>query len=158
MADQLSGITPGTTVAFVDIPRLAHPWSEATPEVSAQARRLIGDRLATAMNLVRHRFEGHSLMLLEIPGQTELADAVSMAEQIVRLVAEPVPGFEQPLVAHVGFTLTKTDGSNESEVLREADGAMYLARNAREPWVVMTGYDDHGRWRIESTWSSRITE
>ena len=76
---------------------------------------------------VAYRVGGEEFVLL-LPGR-DVDDAVRVAERVRRVVgASPVAGL--PITISAGVTCTRGDGATLSELLREADRALYAAKAA----------------------------
>ncbi|MCU1692735.1 MAG: GGDEF-domain containing protein [Frankiales bacterium] len=99
-------------------------------EVATRLRSAVGDEGLVA------RLGGDEFAVL-LPGLADPADAEPLAERLLQLLAAPVEfdGLRLSIEASLGVACHPQDASEEAELFRRADVAMYQAKGARASWL-----------------------
>ncbi len=118
-------------VLFIDIDRFKAINDSLSHEAGDELLRALGPRLNEALRVedTLARFGGDEFVVLceEINDER---DAVAVAERVVTAFARPfiIHGVEYPVTASVGVALATAGSRDPEELIRDADAAMYQAK------------------------------
>ena len=118
------------SVAILDLDRFKNFNDTMGHENGNALLRLVGKRISTALpeNTLLARYGGDEFAILAIGKQPE--ECVSIAENVVFSLKEPVVllGSEHYVTASIGLSHYPSEATNISELLQQADIAMYRAK------------------------------
>ena len=118
------------SVAIIDLDRFKNFNDTMGHENGNALLRLVGKRISMALpdDTLLARYGGDEFAILAAGKQPE--ECVSIAEQVVLSLKEPVTllGSEHYVTASIGLSHYPSESSNISELLQQADIAMYRAK------------------------------
>ena len=95
-------------------------------------RRLLNDRLAELVKRTHRSHDCVAVMFIDLPGLSERAPIERIAEDIIQSLCQPFQlGNDVAYVsASIGITLCPADATTPADILKNADQAMYHAKEA----------------------------
>ena len=105
---------------------LGHPvGDDLLKEMASRLKRCVreGDTVA--------RLGGDEFAIIQVGAELKLADTASLAERLIEVASAPctISGHEVLVGATMGISLAPNDGNDADQLLRNADMALYRAKN-----------------------------
>ena len=105
---------------------LGHPvGDDLLKEMASRLKRCVreGDTVA--------RLGGDEFAIIQVGAELKLADTTSLAERLIEVASAPctISGHEVLVGATMGISLAPNDGNDADQLLRNADMALYRAKN-----------------------------
>ena len=105
---------------------LGHPvGDDLLKEIASRLKRCVreGDTVA--------RLGGDEFAIIQVGAELKLADTASLAERLIEVASAPctISGHEVLVGATMGISLAPNDGNDADQLLRNADMALYRAKN-----------------------------
>jgi diguanylate cyclase (GGDEF)-like protein len=105
---------------------LGHPvGDDLLKEMASRLKRCVreGDTVA--------RLGGDEFAIIQVGAELKLADTTSLAERLIEVASAPctIGGHEVVVGATIGISLAPNDGNDADQLLRNADMALYRAKN-----------------------------
>ena len=120
-------------VMFIDLDNFKEINDTLGHDVGDELLQEVANRLSTCIrsgDIVSR--PGGDEFIIVLPQIAQPADAAVVAEKIIKIVAEPLRIKDRVLTitASIGIALHPFNGSEEQELMKNADKAMYLAKKA----------------------------
>ncbi len=120
-------------VLFLDLDRFKNVNDSLGHTVGDQLLQAVSARLKTCMRAedTAARLGGDEF-IVSLPDLADAAEAAQVAERMLAMLAEPcsVAGHKLPAAASIGIAVYPDDGNNAQTLLRNADTAMYHAKES----------------------------
>ena len=118
---------------FIDLDNFKEINDTLGHDVGDELLQEVANRLSTCIrsgDIVSR--PGGDEFIIVLPQIAQPADAAVVAEKIIKIVAEPLRIKDRVLTitASIGIALHPFNGSEEQELMKNADKAMYLAKKA----------------------------
>jgi diguanylate cyclase (GGDEF)-like protein/PAS domain S-box-containing protein len=120
-------------VMFIDLDNFKEVNDTLGHDVGDELLQEVANRLSTCIrsgDIVSR--PGGDEFIIVLPQIAQTADAAVVAEKIIKIVAEPLRIKDRVLniTASIGIALYPFNGSEEQELMKNADKAMYVAKKA----------------------------
>ena len=120
-------------VMFIDLDNFKEINDTLGHDVGDELLQEVANRLSTCIrsgDIVSR--PGGDEFIIVLPQIAQPSDAAVVAEKIIKIVADPLRIKDQVLTitASIGIALSPFNGSEEQELMKNADKAMYVAKKA----------------------------